>query len=125
MDYKVTYTIKDNYLHASVEGRNSPQTVQEYLKEISEKCLRLQCKKVLIEENLEGPGLDTIAIFDIVERASKNPPMKFKIAFIDLNENHDTASMQFAETVAVNRGMDVKQFSNYHDAEGWLLYDRS
>lgn len=44
-----------------------------------------------------------------------------RIAYVDVNEDHNSALMKFAETVAVNRGINIRLFENVHDAERWLI----
>jgi hypothetical protein len=48
-----------------------------------------------------------------------------KIAFVDVNPNHDQGLMKFAETVAVNRGVQVRVFRNVPAAEQWLTSETS
>ena len=44
----------------------------------------------------------------------------YKLALVDLNEESLQDNL-FAETVAVNRGFNVKVFDNVKEAEIWLL----
>jgi hypothetical protein len=121
MSYDLTVEHKTNYLHVSVRGKNTPENVLNYLSDVREKCLQHKCPNVLIEENLEGPGLSTIAIFDIVTEASKRVhPLILKIAYVDVNPGHDLNELKFAENVAVNRAVNVKLFSGVSEAEKWL-----
>jgi hypothetical protein len=120
MTYKLTIHQKPVYLHAVVTGRNSKENVVRYLEEIYRECMASGCFKVLIEERLEGPRLGTIDIFDIVSQGSSLASGKMRaIAYVDVNARGDL--MQFAETVAVNRGLPVTVFSTVADAENWLL----
>ena len=43
-----------------------------------------------------------------------------RIAYVDVNPEHPTAHMQFAETVAVNRGMNIRMFATVAEAEEWV-----
>lgn len=120
MTYKVIFEQKPTYLHAIVTGRNSKENVMRFLEDILRESIARGCSRVLIEERLEGPRLEMLDIFSIAEKGSSPIRGKLKaIAYIDVNARGNL--MQFAETVAVNRGVPVTVFSNVADAENWLL----
>ena len=109
------------YLHAVATGDNTLQDVQEYMSEVREACLAHGCPRVLIEDNLRGPGLGTMAIYDIVTSGSENATSAVSmIAYMDINPEHATGDMKFAETLAVNRGLNVRVFTDRQEAESWL-----
>lgn len=121
MSHRLDFELKGGYLHASVTGDNTPQDVEGYLSEVRAACVQHGCLNVLIEENLQGPSLETLLIYDIVVRGSRRVhPVIRRIAYVDVNQEHDMQAMQFAETVAVNRALNVKFFSSVPDAERWL-----
>jgi hypothetical protein len=125
----VSYDLKivpnEDYLHVTVHGINSPETVLGYLSEVRDACVRHASKKVLIEENLQGPGLGVVGIFEVVTKASTNVwPAILRIAYVDVNPEHDPKTMKFAETVASNRGVNVRVFSGVEHAEQWLVSER-
>lgn len=112
MSYQLTVHPQPGYLYIKVTGVNSPETVQAYLLDVVTACAQHVCPHVLIEENLSGPGLETSEIFQVVSEASKNVwPIVQRIAYTDVNPDHELASMLFAETVAVNRGVNVRVFA--------------
>lgn len=120
MTYQLTISQKPTFLHAVVTGRNSRETVTRYLQEIHSECVARSCFRVLIEERLEGPRLGAMDVFQIVLQGSRKARGKFTaIAYVDVNADGDL--MQFAETVAVNRGMPVVFFPTAADAEKWLM----
>jgi hypothetical protein len=120
MTYTLTIDQKPTYLHAIVTGRNSRENVARYLEEIFQACLAYGCFRVLIEERLKGPRLETLEVFEIVAQGSRRAFGRFKaIAYVDVNAEGDL--MQFAATVAVNRGVPVTVFSTVADAETWFL----
>jgi hypothetical protein len=51
-------------------------------------------------------------------------PAILRIAYVDTNPEHDPKTMKFAETVATNRGVNVRVFSGLEDAEKWLVGER-
>jgi hypothetical protein len=125
MSYDLKIVEKKDYLHVSVHGINTSETVLEYLSEVRDACLRRGSKKVLIEENLQGPGLGVVGIFEVVTKASTSVwPAILRIAYVDVNPEHDPKTMKFAETVATNRGVNVRVFTGLEDAEQWLVGER-
>ena len=124
MSYKLTIHQKPTYLHAIVTGRNTRENVARYLEEIRGECIARNCFRILVEERLEGPRLGTMDVFQIVSEGSSKAGGTFKaFAYVDVNAKGDL--MQFAETVAVNRGLPVAVFSTVADAEKWLLNEDS
>jgi hypothetical protein len=120
MDYKLTTTQRSNYLHAIIEGANTKENVIRYFEKIRSECKSRNCYKVLIEEHLEGPRIGMMDIYAMIERGSVESIGIFDaIAYVDVNAENIT--MEFAETVARNRGIPISVFSTVSDAEKWLL----
>src|SRR5215471_3134697 len=120
MSYQLTITEKGSYLHALVTGTNTRENVARYLQEVWRECAARNCARLLIEERLEGPRLDTLTVFQIASEGSRRAQGEFEaIAYVDVNAEGDL--MKFAETVAVNRGLPVMVFSSLAKAEEWLL----
>jgi len=120
MSYQLTITEKPSYVHALVTGANSRENVEGYLRDIMRECAARKCVRVLIEERLEGPRLDTLTVFHIASEGSRRAQGDFEaIAYVDVNAEGNL--MKFAETVAVNRGLPVMVFSSLAKAEEWLL----
>jgi len=121
MKYALVTKPTPDYLHASIEGDNNVQTVRRYLNELAEICARQGCARLLIEENLDGPSFSMTDVYAVVvEAAQKVPATLRKIAFVDVNPKHLVENMTFAETVAVNRGVNVRRFETVAQAIHWL-----
>lgn len=120
MSYELTVSEKPTYLHVRVAGLNSPKTVRAYLAEIDTLCTQRNCSTVLIEEDLQGPGLRLLEIFEIASGAGESAWSSRRVAYVDVNKAHSYSDMKFAETVARNRGGDIRLFENVKDAEKWL-----
>jgi len=119
--YQITIESTPRYLHVRVTGENSREAVLGYLAEVNRACVEQQRTNVLIEEDLRGPSLDMLEIFRMVaDRAGAPGTMPLRVAFVDVNPAHDTSRMQFAETVAVNRGLQLRVFARAEDAAAWL-----
>jgi uncharacterized protein YfkK (UPF0435 family) len=120
MTYNINFSQKPTYFHVIVTGENNKENVARYMEDIQQKCEEVNCLSVLIEERLEGPRLNTLDIFQLVTEGSSHAIGKFQaIAYVDINAVN--ASMQFAETVAVNRAIPVRVFDTVDEAENWLL----
>jgi hypothetical protein len=118
--YQLKIEQKPGYLHFTVAGRNSPDTVASYMQEVMQEVAARHCPRVLIEENLEGPRLGTMEVFSMVTAGAKRHHGELEaLAFVDLNA--EGGLMRFAEDVAVNRGIPVRVFRNLEAAEKWLL----
>ena len=121
MAYQVTIEPTTRYLHVRVTGENSREAVLGYLAEVNRACAEQQCTNVLIEEDLRGPSLNMLEIFRMVaDRAGAPGVVPLRIAFVDVNPEHDAGRLQFAENVAVNRGLQLRVFARAEDAAAWL-----
>jgi hypothetical protein len=122
MLYSLSVEEHQRYLHFRVTGKNTIDAVRRYLFDIYTMCVQRNCSTVLIEENLEGPGLGVVEIYKIVAEASQRKSMPVRrVAYVDLNPEHSSANMDFAKDVAMNRGLDVRMFANATEAEKWLI----
>jgi len=118
--YKLSFAQKPGYLHAVVTGRNSKENVARYLADIQRQCMERACRRVLIEERLEGPRLGPVDVFDIASEGRDRVDGQLPImAYVDVNAAGTL--MKFAEDVAVNRGVIVQVFATVAEAEKWLL----
>jgi hypothetical protein len=119
--YQLKVEPKAGYTHFRVTGTNSPEAVRGYLMDIYYACAEHDHSAILIEENLEGPGLALFDIFEIVSEGSERTwPYVRRIAYVDVNPQHSQPDMKFAETAAVNRGVNVRVFASVAEAEQWL-----
>ncbi len=118
--YRLTFVQEPTYLHAIVTGSNSVENVARYIEGVVFECTVRGCQRVLIEECLEGPRLNTTNVFRLASEGSSRAHGYFTaIAYVDVNAEGDL--MKFAETVAVNRGLPVRVFASVADAQAWLL----
>ena len=124
MSYTLNVEARAGYLYVSVTGENSVDTVNSYLTEVREACAKHQCFNLLIVENLSGPSLDTFSIYNLVaSRSEQAAHIVRRLAYVDINPEHSAKDMEFAEDVAVNRGISVKVCPTIHAAEEWIERD--
>ena len=119
--YSLSIEDEGGYLHARVSGTNSRESVLGYTQEIFEACMAAKRTAVLIEENLAGPSLPISIVFQLVDaRVAQALQALRKIAYVDVNPEHDLSRMKFAEDRAVNQGVNVRLFPTVDAARAWL-----
>ena len=121
----MAYTLKirnqGTYLHIIAEGDTTVEDVAGYLAEGLKKCIELRCPNMLIEENLKGPSLGIFAVYEIVTKICCQAASAVRrVAYVDISPEHKKEVNQFAETTAVNRGVNIKLFETVAKAENWL-----
>ena len=122
MSYLLNVEPRSNYLYITVTGENSYDNVVHYLTEVRDMFQKYKCSNVLIVENLAGASLDTFRIYDLVSKISEpTTRVECKIAYVDINPEHNATGMKFTENVAVNRGVFVRVFFTIQEAEQWLV----
>ena len=122
MPYQLTLQQEPQFLHAIVTGTNDADSVARYLDELRRECIARQCYRVLIEEHLAGPRLGTFPVYKVISEASERARgLLHAIAFVDVNADPDGGQMEFAETVAVNRGVPAAVFKSVAEARAWLM----
>jgi hypothetical protein len=67
-----------------------------------------------------GESLPAGTIFSIVSERSGDGTKLERIAYVDRFVARDPEKTRFAETVAVNRMVNVRLFADVADAERWL-----
>jgi len=119
MSYTLSIEKRPDYLYFLVTGENSADTVSQYMARILQECRQRDCFRVLVHERLSGPRLSPMEVFSIASQGSMDILGVFEaIAYVD----EDTGEMlEFAETVAVNRGTPAATFTKLAEAEKWIV----
>ena len=120
MSHQLTVLSRPGYLHIQVTGENEPQTVVSYIAEVSAVCEKKNASVVLVEENLQGPGLNMFDIFKVFPKLRQTPPSLHWIVYVDTNPAHDPAMMEFAKEMAIKRGLRVRLCRSVAEAEDWI-----
>jgi len=121
MEYRLALVERPTYLHTRVTGPNSRENATRFLMESYEACVASGRNALLLEMSLSGPSLDASSIFRIVAERTGDALKLRKIAYVESSREKDEGKVHFAETVAVNRGVNVKLFRDVGEAERWLL----
>jgi hypothetical protein len=119
LDYELTIVQKPGYLHGTVTGQNSRETVAAYLRQGLQECTDRGITYALIEAHLQGPRLPLWDIFEIASEHSKLDMGIFKsIAYVDAKA--PAALLTFIQHVTGNRGLPLRVFNSVDAAERWL-----
>ena len=122
MELQVKVEARDGYVEATLTGVRTPATLMAAAERVTEACNKLKIFKVLIDVRKMRGRLDTLETFDVAgHRIPQRPETRLitKSAIVDLPPNMDR--IRFFETVAVNRGLNVRVFDDEAAAVGWLL----
>ena len=111
---------KPNYLYVKVKGKRSVDSIKEATKQIAEKCDKLKCESALVDIREFKERINFSEIFELVaENLPKIINHKInKVAIVDM-EGYNF-NKQFFENVAINRGHNVKIFTDMNEAIQWL-----
>ena len=119
MSYQLKIDEQPTYLHAEASGQHSPENALRFLTEAWDACVARGQFALLLEMNLVGPSLDPTSIFGVIVQRSAEATRLKKIAYVDRSPR-DPARMKFAETVALNRGVNVRLFQDLDEAKCWM-----
>jgi len=119
MSYSAAFQDHPSYVHARYTGTHTPQNVLRFLQEAHDECVRRNGNALLLEFSSTGPNLDAASTYRVVAQRSVHGTKFRKIAYVDTSERNPSGK-QFAETVAVNRGANVRLFRSLDEARAWL-----
>ena len=116
--YVLAFEEHPQFLLARATGERTAQNLLRSLQESLAACLAGGRSKLLLEMHLGGPGLSSAAIVNVISLVM---PEALKLAKIALVEavNGDSG-LPFAETVALNRGVNLRLFHTGGEAAQWL-----
>lgn len=117
--YQVTVEEKPGYLHTKVVGPRTPENAIRYLEEVYAACLRTGLSQVLLEMALSGPSLGPSGIMRVISERSADGAKLRRIAYVEASMDGQQRA-RFAETVAINRAVNVRLFETVGEAVRWL-----
>jgi hypothetical protein len=124
MTYKVNIEEQQNYIRVEVSGKRIPgKETDDAIRvwaSVAETCRKKNITRILAINNIPG-RLPALAAYSLAESPEEfGWSRHFKLTVVDVNEDSRKDNL-FTETVAVNRGYNVKIFDNENDAKEWLL----
>ena len=118
--YEIAFERRPGYLYVYVSGEHDSYEIsRSYWLEVAEHCRKIDCNKILIEEDIP----EAVSPADMYQLATELPKMGFlgvRVAFYDRYADQQDLN-EFGELVAVNRGLYGKLFNDINEAEDWLL----
>jgi hypothetical protein len=118
--YKISFEQREGYLYVYGNAKqDSFDTSLGFWMDIATYCKENNISKVLVEEDF-GTDNSMMDTYEIMIQGQKVGFIGVKVAFVDRQPDHMDTNL-FAETVAQNRGLIAKVFSNVEEAEKWLL----
>ncbi len=121
MSYKMSIKKESDFLHINVTGVQSRETVTAIAWDVLEACEENEVSKVLVDvREMTGRlvGLDAYEVSALEFPKLQEKGILKRAAVIDLEENSENS--RFFETVAVNRGINIRIFSSADEAVDWL-----
>jgi hypothetical protein len=122
MEYELLLEEHAGYVHAIGKGPRTADNARRFLREAGEACVRSGRGALLVEFAFTGPPLDSRNIFAILQDRLRNGMRLRRIAYVESTLD-DPAKAHFAETVARNRGVNVKLFESVDAARTWLAQE--
>jgi hypothetical protein len=119
MPYQLIIEDRPGYLHAKATGARTPENALRFIAEAYAACVEKGRSALLLESNLTGPSLDTASIYRVILQKVEDGAKLAKIAYV-VDSVDDPAMPVFAETVALNRGVNVRLFQGVEAAARWL-----
>jgi len=118
--YEIRFEHREGYLYVYGQAmRDSFDTSLGFWMDIATYCKENNISRVLVEEDF-GTDNSMMDTYEIMIQGQKVGFIGVKVAFVDRHPEHMDTNL-FAETVAQNRGLIAKVFTNVKDAEKWLL----
>lgn len=118
--YNIQFDYREKYLFAFVSGeKDSLEISLMFWKDIFNECESKNFKRILITENFKN-DISAIDMYILGEKLTEIAPKNTSVAFVD-SQIQQLEMNKFTETVAYNRGGKGKVFSDFSEAEKWLL----
>ena len=116
---KYSFQADEEFLHVSVSGRESDEPPSDVCKVILAESKRLQRPRILIELDQKAP-LSPVSQYQLVSRLPQlGLSEEQRIALVHRREEMQRAN-QFIDTVAANRGVQIRNFPSAEAAKDWL-----
>ena len=119
MSYQLTIEERPTYVYARADGDLTADNALRFLEEAYAACQRSGRAALLLDMQLHGPNLATTSVYEVISQRAADGSKLRKIAYVPFRAD-DPSMAYFAETVAINRGVNVRLFDSVVAAERWL-----
>ena len=107
------------YLKARFIGAGAANEIERQFDSLAEKCKSTKKNKLLLDFTEVPADISLVDRYELGKRTLVFAQYKCKVAAVCKPEHHDSTC--FLGTVAQNRWVDLRVFTNVEDAEAWLL----
>jgi len=114
----IEYLPEKGYTLNRADGQTSPDIAIECMTEMLEVSTKHDCSNLLADLRATTMMAATIDTFELPNRFEKLgllPEHKLAIVYSEAEDDY-----QFLETVSRNRGLQIRVFADFEDAENWL-----
>ena len=119
MEYQIGIEAHPTYLVVTAWGDHTIANASRFLREAHEACVAHGVDCVVLDFRLEGPSLGPAGIFAVTAGQADAGKKLKRIAYVDATSREESRK-RFAETVAFNRGVNVRLFGNLDEAKRWM-----
>jgi hypothetical protein len=117
--YHLTHEHRPEYLYVQIAGDSiNYQIARSYWDEILVICERMGTRRLMVDKNIRAE-LSMVDEFRMASDIATSPIRRVKLALCDRHVSQ--ANLNFGETVATNRGLNMRSFRDEVAAEKWLL----
>jgi hypothetical protein len=120
MSYNLIVEDGPGYVHVKASGERTAENARRCLVEAYAACVRKNLACLLVEMRWSGPALDNVQLYRVISERSADGAKLRKIAYVEAAPSDDPHAPRFAETLATNRGVNVRLFRDVATAKHWL-----
>ena len=117
MEEDLRISKKPGFLHVQGSGTISPSSMQHFLSRVPDAARDADTQKVLVDARVTQGSLSIMERFEYATRLAEHF-RGLKVAFV-LHESLQDPGL-FGESVAINRGGNIRVFTNLEEACEWL-----
>ncbi|HEX5080523.1 MAG TPA: hypothetical protein VFY40_00655, partial [Blastocatellia bacterium] len=119
MSVRLQIEDKPGYLKARFTGACAKEEVEQHFKSLARKCKSSKKNKLLLDFTEVPLDISLVDIYELGRMTLVFAQYACKVSAVCKPERHD--SQRFLETVAQNRWVELRVFTNVGDAIEWLL----
>lgn len=124
MNFDLEIVEKDGYVVAVLKGVRTPEALLAAAARTTAFCIERQIPRVLIDLKGMSGSLDTLETFDVAgHELPRQEAVRRVLRSVILDHPENVERLRFFETVAVNRGLNVRVLADEDQAIEWLLAD--
>ncbi len=116
--FEAKLELKDNSLLLQLSGRYDRLRLLQVIMEVGRQCEQTGCRSVLADARQHVGGIEVMELHQIGELIARELPRGSHVALVASPGR--LAMDRFLETVAVNRGVLFRLFTELEDAQRWL-----